>query len=1087
MSTADFGGYVSRQASAGRLVVQPRMGFSEPGRMREGLLAVKRAAGATAGTITLDSYTRINRHQSALRHIDEMMTLNGYPIVAYGADATREMLEGVADANFPVQVRHGSADPREIFVSMLEAELFATEGGPVSYCLPYSRMPLAEAIPSWREATEILAEADAAGSPVHMETFGGCLLGQLCPPSLLVAMSVLESIFFKTHGLTSLSLSYAQQTSPAQDREAVAALRRLAEEFLGGIDWHVVIYTYMGLFPSTLEGAQGLLDESVRLASESGAERLIVKTAMEAFRIPTIEENVEALERSSDLALQTRRMSMADGMYFEMYDADSETYLESRALIEAVLELDGDIDKALLAAFERGTLDIPFCLHPDNRNESRSVIAPDGSLQWLETGQMPIPKPRHSAGVLTADGLLASLNYIASRYDSVLKEAEPTQALANGGRARSGIHRLPGEAPKIIIIGAGPRGLSVLERLVTIGSTMDPPDTNLVVEIIDPYEMGAGRIWRGDQSGALLMNTVIGQISIFGHDPAEPEEDAGPPFYEWLQGSGDEYLMDLPENGYAPRRVYGLYLSAAFRQVLERAPSWMRIQPIRDEVTRIIQGENGYSVTLREGGARHATTVVLTTGHPRNVLRPHEQELADFAEKHGVRYVPGDSAADMPLDEVTKDDVVAIRGLGLTFYDVCARLTADRGGKFVRDETGTVVYEPSGDEPQIYAGSRSGLPFPARGVNQKTLTDSYEPVVATAEKIDELRARRQAEHADDRLDFKEEVLPLMMIEVHRAYTANTIRQRFGDERAEQFLAAFQGPAATIENLDQLRESFGVGDISEELPDLDQLARPFQGMSYESSQGFNDYLTGHLQNDLREAELGNRYGPLKASLDVLRDLRGVVRKAVEHDGLLPDSQEWFDKWYTPRNSLLSAGPPAFRVEQCVALMRAGIVHVVGPETRFHGDESLGRFTVESPHVADSFQEATWLVEASSPDPQLPLNKSELYIQMRGDGMVAEHFNPAEEGGEDRQTGGLNVSQAPYRIIDANGVVHEDLFALGIPTEHTNWFTQVGSGKPGARSAFTRDARLIAEAALKALFGETAPRNMTRFVAVIGAGD
>lgn len=415
-----FGPYVTRQANSGRLVVQPRMGFSAANRMREGLLAVKGAAGSTAGTITLDSFTRVGRHASALRHLDEELTLNGYPIVAYGPDATRTMLEGVEDVDFPIQVRHGSADPREIFRAMLASGLYATEGGPVSYCLPYSRMPLAQAVPAWRESAELLAEAQAEGAPVHMETFGGCLLGQLCPPSLLVAVSLLESVFFRTHGLRSLSLSYAQQTSPIQDREAVAALRRLAGDFLPDVDWHVVIYTYMGLFPSTLEGAQALLDESVRLASESGAERLIVKTALEAFRIPTIEENVEALERAGDLALHVRRMSMADGLYFDMYESDSETYLEARGLIEAVLDLDPDIDTALLKAFDQGVLDIPFCLHPDNRNESRSVIADDGRLQWLDTGRMPLPQPHHAADSLTADGLLASLNYTASRYDNVL-------------------------------------------------------------------------------------------------------------------------------------------------------------------------------------------------------------------------------------------------------------------------------------------------------------------------------------------------------------------------------------------------------------------------------------------------------------------------------------------------------------------------------------------------------------------------------------------------------------------------------------------------------------------------------------------
>ena len=84
------------------------------------------------------------------------------------------------------------------------------------------------------------------------------------------------------------------------------------------------------------------------------------------------------------------------------------------------------------------------------------------------------------------------------------------------------------------------------------------------------------------------------------------------------------------------------------------------------------------------------------------------------------------------------------------------------------------------------------MPFPARGVNQKELGDSYQPVCSTAQKVDELRARRKEEHQDDRLDFKVEVLPLLMLDVHRSYTANVIRQRFGDERADEFLALFDG-------------------------------------------------------------------------------------------------------------------------------------------------------------------------------------------------------------------------------------------------------------------------------------------------------
>ena len=207
----------------------------------------------------------------------------------------------------------------------------------------------------------------------------------------------------------------------------------------------------------------------------------------------------------------------------------------------------------------------------------------------------------------------------------------------------------------------------------------------MIVEVVDPYEPGAGRIWRSEQSGALLMNTVIGQITIFGHDPEDPEEDAGPSFIEWLEALARPEHQELStnRNGYSPRRVYGQYLADAFKQTVKRAPEWLDVQldPRRGhERRRRHRGGSGYQVTLTEGGARHADVVVLTTGHPRNTLRPHEVELDDFAKRHeGLRYVPGDSAADMPLDEVTKDDVVAIRGLG---PDVLRRLrTPDNGSR----------------------------------------------------------------------------------------------------------------------------------------------------------------------------------------------------------------------------------------------------------------------------------------------------------------------------------------------------------------------------------------------------------------------
>jgi methylaspartate mutase epsilon subunit len=404
-----FGRFVAAAARAGHLVVQPRMGFSDLGRMRQGLERTRFAAATTVGTLTLDSYTRVGDHAAAGRALRDGAALNGYPIVALPVGQTRALLAGVLDATFPVQVRHGSSQPQRIIRALVAAGLDATEGGPVSYCLPYGRTPLRESIAHWVDSCELLAAAP--GTP-HLESFGGCMLGQLCPPSLLVAISVLEAMFFVQHGLASVSLSYAQQTDPGQDEEAVCALRRLAAELLPpAVDRHVVLYTYMGVYPSTPAGARRLLEASAELAVRSGAQRLIVKTTAEARRIPTIEENVRALETAATVAAATRP---APGPA-----ADTGVYDEARAFVDAVRELDTDLGRALRKAFALGYLDIPYCLHPDNAGRSRSYIDSAGRLRWSAVGRMPIAAPaaRDAQAALTSARLLSTLHHVARTFD----------------------------------------------------------------------------------------------------------------------------------------------------------------------------------------------------------------------------------------------------------------------------------------------------------------------------------------------------------------------------------------------------------------------------------------------------------------------------------------------------------------------------------------------------------------------------------------------------------------------------------------------------------------------------------------------
>jgi methylaspartate mutase epsilon subunit len=278
--------------------------------------------------------------------------------------------------------------------------------------------------------------ASSTGQP-HLETFGGCMLGQLCPPSLLVAISVLEAMFFAEHGISDISLSYAQQTSASQDAEAIAALRCLAGELIPDVDMHIVLYAYMGVYPRTADGALSLLGEAARLAVRTGSERLIVKTVAEAHRIPTIAENVQALGAAAGAADAAHASESAVPDHRAL---DSGIYAEARAIIETVLDLaagqPGGLADALVAAFARGVLDVPFCLHPDNAGATRSYIDIDGRLRWAEIGALPIDQvgARGAPRSLTAADLLQSLTYVERTFDGPVLAR--SRAAAIGAKTR---------------------------------------------------------------------------------------------------------------------------------------------------------------------------------------------------------------------------------------------------------------------------------------------------------------------------------------------------------------------------------------------------------------------------------------------------------------------------------------------------------------------------------------------------------------------------------------------------------------------------------------------------------------------------
>lgn len=1081
----DMQSYVERAAQAGQLVVQPRMGMSDPERMAEGLAAVTAARARTLGTLTIDSYTRVEDMAGAQAALAEGRALNGFPLVNHGPRVTAEVAR--AADGIPVQVRHGSARPAHIFEAMIEAGLSASEGGPVSYCLPYSRLPLAEAVPAWTDATQQLAEqADDHGMRAHLETFGGCMLGQMCPPSLLVAISVLEAMFFARNGVTSVSLSYAQQTNAVQDIEALAALHHLAELFLpSSVARHVVLYTYMGVYPATEAGAELLLDSSAQIAVRGGAQRLIVKTVAEAHRIPTVPENIAALER----AARVSRQALQDDCPLPWArQVDYETiYSEALRLITSVLDHGTDIGAGLRAAFASGVLDVPFCLHRDNAGVARGAIGDDGRLVWSGTGAMPLPVTGGTRHAVTSSRLLGMLRYTADAHDraAAALTRKRAEALATRGDEAIDSHADSdaegvaegiaegAAAHRVAVIGSGPRGLAVVERLVA-RLREETPERAVEITLIDKDQVGAGRIWRTDQNPAFLMNTACGEVTMFSgpSDGGPARAGAGPSLGQWWAGAED--LVYPGPNAYAPRALYGRYLQFFLQAVQDSLPDRATLRRYEGHVVALQRAGGAWQLRCADGELLHADRVVLATGHPLTELTADQSRFADFAAgRPELTYIRGDSAADMPLDRIAPGARVAVLGMGLTFYDIVAALTTSRGGQFSEGPGKVLRYLPSGLEPVLVAGSRSGVPLPARGLNQKGPLWRYTARLFTPERIAALRADGTP------LDFRLQIWPWLHAEMQLVHYATAVRARLGADREREFLIR---TAALVENAGAdgaekiIRTAAAELGIDGPAPlDIDALARPFASRTFESPAEFTEAIGELIDEDLAHAGQGNLDGPRKAALDVLRDVRGTIRAAVDFDGLTAAShRDDFLGRLAPLSSFLAAGPPAQRLRQTRALLEAGVLRVAGPSVEFAPDEASGRFTVRSPQVEGSLEHCEVLVDARIPAPDLGRDTAPLTRQLLDSGLWTPWANEQGDGG--RVAGGVATTASPYRPVTATGAAAEGVYVLGIPSEGQRWFMQVGSARPGPWTDFTRDADAIARDALAALPRPAAHRTL-----------
>ncbi|MFI5779584.1 FAD/NAD(P)-binding protein [Nocardia sp. NPDC051570] len=415
---------------------------------------------------------------------------------------------------------------------------------------------------------------------------------------------------------------------------------------------------------------------------------------------------------------------------------------------------------------------------------------------------------------------------------------------------------------RLAIIGFGPRGLTVLER---VSAHLRDAPVDVAVDIFDSgTSMGWG-VHSPRLPDYLRLNTIAGQLTAYT-DPAMVSPGApvtpGPTFYEWVRRNGvtitEWGLTRTPGSAdFLPRSVLGHYLSEAAERFTEHSGPRITVTVHRTPVTKV----------ATNGACAQVTTI---TGR-------HDSDLLFIATGHG----DNDAGPTPDTTHIKPARRVLLRGMGLTAMDMVADLTVGRGGRFsvAEEDTRTLVYAASGEEPQIVLASRSGQLPAARPHIDPTGPAHHSPHFAygLTESL-----RRHLEHADDPRDAGRE----MIIEGLSEGLTVDERRRLARKLAEPCI----------------------------WPDY----QTYSGSVLSDAEWDVDQATAGIS--------GSRY---KSVVESLRTNREQFRIAVDHAD--PELRRKFFAATPDLINRLVIGPQKERIIELLALIKAGVVRLApGPD-------------------------------------------------------------------------------------------------------------------------------------------------------------
>ncbi|HWO68428.1 MAG TPA: adenylate cyclase, partial [Umezawaea sp.] len=292
-------------------------------------------------------------------------------------------------------------------------------------------------------------------------------------------------------------------------------------------------------------------------------------------------------------------------------------------------------------------------------------------------------------------------------------------------------------------------------------------------------------------------------------------------------------------------------------------------------------------------------------------------------------------------------------------------------------------------------------------------------------------------------DFRADVWPLLAKEIawgyfHELFTGHP--ERVSVPWAE-FAPAYTALDWYSAEMTALVESSG--PRVEDRIDFERLDRPLAGLAFATGEEFQEHLRAYVEADVARRSDPAFSADLGAFMALL-SVYGQLPRVLNSPKLNPASRlAHADGWWGGFFSFLASGPPPDRLEELLALSRAGIVNFLGADVWVRAED--GVFVAGSASAPDVVR-ATGLVEARLPNHGLARTADPVLRTLRGAGDVVE-----EKLSDGRSTGLVRVSPEDNRLIGRNGDPHPRRFALGPFTTGRAFaaFARPGTNAPGFR--------------------------------------